>query len=199
MTSERRAALVCALILWLGLAWPGMRQALEAAPPGHMLVQMPLLIGVGLLLARALPAGAHSGMRRIGMSPGGLALLAVFCLLFWMVPRAMDLALEQPVMELAKFLSLPLLAGLPLGCGWARLSPVLRGVLAANLVSMLAFLGWLYREAPVRVCNNYLVDQQQLLGELLLAAAAALAGERILRAFVGGARQHAPADGLLTE
>ena len=39
---------------------------------------------------------------------------------------------------------------------------------------MLAVLGWLYIVAPVRVCNNYLVNQQTVAGWLLVAIAGLL-------------------------
>lgn len=185
MTREGNALLLCAAILWSALTLPGMREALESSPPGHMLVQMPLLAWVGLMLGWAVPAAWQAQLQRAGVTAGGLALLAVFTGLFWMVPRAMDLALESLAFEALKFVTLPLLLGLPLGVAWPRLGPVGRGVLSANLISMLAFLGWLYREAPIRVCNNYLVDQQQTLGDLLLLAAAGLAVERMLRSFAG--------------
>ena len=185
MTREGNALLLCAAILWAALTLPGMREALESTPPGHMLVQMPLLAWVGVMLGWAVPPAWQNRLAGLGLFPGALALLAVFTGLFWMVPRAMDLALEGLAMEALKFVTLPLLLGMPLGLAWPRLGPVGRGILSANLISMLAFLGWLYREAPIRVCNNYLIDQQQVLGDLLLFAALGLAVERVLRGFAG--------------
>jgi len=35
-------------------------------------------------------------------------------------------------------------------------------------------LGWLYLVSPVRLCNNYLIDDQQRLGQILIAAGAML-------------------------
>lgn len=78
-------------------------------------------------------------------------------------------------METAKFLSLPLLAGFPLARSWPRLPGLVRATLWTNLIPMLGVMGWLYRESPVRLCNNYLLNQQDLLGWVLLAAAALLA------------------------
>jgi hypothetical protein len=37
-----------------------------------------------------------------------------------MLPPALDEAVSDPLINLGKFLSLPLLAGLPLGLSWSR-------------------------------------------------------------------------------
>src|SRR5690606_16602102 len=39
-----------------------------------------------------------------------------------------------------------------------------RGFVWTNFFSMLAVLGWLYIVAPVRVCNSYLVNDQEHAG-----------------------------------
>lgn len=118
--------------------------------------------------------------------------MVVLALAFWMLPRSLDMALANPAMEFAKFVSLPLLVGLPLALSWSRLPSIGRGFIAANLVSMLVVLGWLYLVSPMRLCNYYLLDQQRVLGwALLLLAAAVLvvwAGRALvdIRSMVGG-------------
>jgi hypothetical protein len=68
----------------------------------------------------------------------------------------------------------PLLVGLPLAQSWPRSSFVVRGVFLLELIATLFRLGWLYLVSPLRLCNNYLLDDQQRLGQILIAAGAIL-------------------------
>lgn len=170
------------------LALPPVAAWLEGHMLGHMLVQIPLLVVAGHLLG---PAVARHWPRCLrGGNRGGIAgiLLASFTLSFWMLPRSLDAALGDPLMEAAKFLSLPLLAGVPLALSWPRLHPVARGFVWANLISMLAVMGWLYLAAPVRLCNSYLVDQQTLLGWVLLLLTALTTLAWAAGVFFGGTK-----------
>ena len=168
MKLDRRLCLLAAVLLIGGLALPALRTALESSMSTHMLVQIPLLAVGGILLGLAVPPrvqGVTVPYNRGGV-PG--LLLFVFVSSYWMLPRALDGALASPIMELAKFFSLPLLAGLPLALSWPRASLVGRGFIVANAIPMLAVVGWLYRVSPVRLCNYYLFDQQVMLGNALL-------------------------------
>lgn len=136
------------------------------SPIQHVLLQMPLLVLAGVLL------GWDLRVRRELALPLLFAALTVF--LFWMLPRNVDWALT-PAGELAKYILLPLLLGLPLRLSWPWLGPILRGFLKANVLSMLGVLGFLYTHAPVRICNSYLVSAQRDLGVAFLYLAAALA------------------------
>lgn len=145
------------------------RQRLEGDPVTHMLVLLPALALAGGLLLLAtdlrfleLPASLASA----------LVLVSLFTGLFWMLPRYIDASLTDPLVELAKFVSLPTLAGALLALAWRRVHPFLRGFLKANAISMLAVLGFLYIHAPVRICNSYLVSDQERLGYGFLFAAA---------------------------
>lgn len=160
---------------YLLLAVPPLRGWLEAGMVSHMLVQLPLLVGLGAAAVAWLPAGWRRRLDGCNAAGLPLTLLALFSAAYWMLPRSLDAALNAPPMELAKFLSLPLLVGMPLALSWRRLPAIGRGFLWSNLISMLVVLGWLYSAAPVRVCTNYLVDQQQLLGRSLLLLALGLA------------------------
>ena len=175
---------------WVGLcllgvlALPWLRQVLESTMTGHMLVQIPLLVLVGILMGGCLPASVRRGLspwNRYGLTA---LLLAVFTLAYWMLPRSLDLALESELAELAKFISLPLLAGLPLRLSWTALGSIGRGVVWSQLVAKLAVMGWLYLEAPVRVCTRYLVSDQEQVGRALLFLALGLGVALTLRAFL---------------
>ncbi len=182
------------LVVFALLASPPLRAQLEAMMVTHMLVHLPLLAALGAYAAQLLPARLRS--RLDDWNDGGLpfTLLALFAAAFWMLPRSLDGALNHGYLELAKFISLPLLVGAPLALSWRRLSAIGRGFIWSNLLSMLILLGWLYSVSPIRVCTNYLVDQQVLLGQSLLFLAAALALLLTGRLFFGGQPQVALGD-----
>lgn len=180
---------------YLFLATPMARSALEGAMSTHMLLQIPLLAAAGVLLSRLLPARRQDAL--LAACGGALpcTLLALFASSYWMLPRALDAALGDPLTEAAKFISLPLLVGLPLALAWRQLTAIGRGFVWNNFISMLAVLGWLYIAAPVRVCNNYLVDDQANAGWLMVKLAVLLFAGWLGTLFVGGtpARQVVPA------
>lgn len=140
----------------------------------QMLVQIPLLIAVGLFMARALPARASAVLD--GWNHGGISglVLATLASAFWMLPRQLDAAVADPLVASAKYLSVPLLIGLPLALSWPRMGFIVRGVFLLECIATLFRLGWLYLIAPERLCNLYLLDDQQRLGRYLLLIGAVL-------------------------
>jgi hypothetical protein len=100
-----------------------------------------------------------------------------------MVPRALDSALATPGAEVWKFVSLPLLVGVPLALSWTSLGSLGRGFVILNVLPMWAVVGWLYIAAPVRVCNYYLVDQQVVAGTGLLWLSVGLGVVLCVRSF----------------
>lgn len=188
------ARLLAAGALFAWLVWT--RAALEASPVLHIAVQLPALGLAGWLagtvIAETLPVAMRVPCNRHGLA--GL-LVAIFAIAFWMLPRSIDGALTDGTMEAAKFVTLPLLAGVPLALSLPRMGAVLKGILKANTLSMLAVLSWIYQAAPVRICNSYLIDEQRELGMVLLAAAIALSLLWGARALMGPARdKNQPAD-----
>ena len=173
------------VILWGALRFSPLRPGLEAAMATHMAVQIPLLIAAGVLIAPALrnyePAWLAE-VNRWGI-PG--ILLAIFTHLFWMLPRSLDTALADPWVELAKFVTLPLLAGLPLGLSWPRLPTLGRGFVWVMLTSMLGAIGAIYLTAPTRLCAYYRFDQQAAAGWTLIDIAIALVLLLFVAAFTG--------------
>lgn len=154
----------------------------------HMLVQLPLLAFSGICLHQALPRHRREALRSLAGGPIPLLLTALFAASYWMLPRALDAALFDPRAEAAKFLSLPLLVGWPLALAWERLGLIGRGFVWSNFISMLAVLGWLYLAAPMRVCNGYLVLQQEDAGMWMIRLALALFLWWLGGLFVGAAR-----------
>ncbi|MFA5521824.1 MAG: hypothetical protein WCY98_07075 [Castellaniella sp.] len=159
---------------WLVLASPPLRSWLEASMVMHMLVQMPLLLVLGMRMPHWLPERIRARLLSVMGGPGVAVLVSVFVLTYWMLPRALDAALSEPVYEAAKFLGLSLLAGLPLALAWPFLGVLGRGFFLSNMASMLAAVGWLYIAAPVRICNQYLVDDQTRAGWWMIIVALAL-------------------------
>lgn len=159
---------------YLLLALPATRSWLEASMVTHMLVQMPLLVALGALAAVCLDERRRQSLLALLGGPVSSIALATFASSYWMLPRALDAAIGGGLTEAMKFLSLPLLVGLPVALAWQRLGPIGRGFVWTNLISMLGFLGWLYLAAPVRVCNNYLLDEQSRVGWLLVNLAVLL-------------------------
>lgn len=189
MRPDRRRHLIWALgALYLALATPPARAWLEATMSGHMLVQIPLLAALGFGACRLLPELAQETLleRAGGVVP--CVLLATFASSYWMLPRALDDALASGAVEAAKFISLPALVGLPLALAWRRLGTIGRGFVWTNFFSMLVVLGWLYIAAPVRVCNSYLVDQQESAGWLMVWTAVLMFVGWLGSLFVGGPR-----------
>lgn len=171
--------------LWLALLPPPVRIPLEANMVLHMTVQLPLLIAVGMLLAaevRPLEPRWLAHADWLGI-PG--LLLVIFATTFWMLPRSLDSALADPRMEFAKFVSLPLLVGLPLAMSWRRLPALGRAFVFANFLSKLGAVGGLFLAAPTRLCAYYRLDQQAVAGWTLMAIAAALAFLWFAAAFFG--------------
>ena len=163
-----------ALVLLAFLATPLLRQTLEASMARHMLLQFPLFLFAGALLAGALPAAAGSAIARWnahGIS-GLLATALVLGLL--MVPRLLDLALVNPAIELAKISAL-VLAGAALRLSWRPAGLVVQGFFLGNVLPMTAVVGQLYVDSPTRVCNAYLLDDQEQLGHWLVWLAVAIA------------------------
>ena len=166
--------LLAGMALWLVLALPWVRALLEREMLTHMLVQIPLLAIAGGLVAVSLPARATD--RVAAWNRGGVTgvIVALIASSWWMVPRALDLALASPAMEAFKFVSLPLLVGAPVALSWRALGMIGRGFVIANVLPMWATVGWIYLAAPVRVCNYYLMDQQVVAGTGLLIASVLL-------------------------
>lgn len=180
-----RTQLLAAAGAWLALWLPPVRAALESEMAAQMAVQMPLLIGTGVALATA--ARRHEPRWLADADWLGIPGLTAVVLAtsFWMLPRAIDQAVADPRFDLIKFLSLPLLAGLPLGLSWRRMPPLGRAFLWANFIPKLASIGGLYLAAPTRLCSYYRLDQQSLAGWALIAVAVGLGLTTLVVALIG--------------
>ncbi|MHB1311700.1 MAG: hypothetical protein ACYC3L_06750 [Gemmatimonadaceae bacterium] len=163
-----------AALLVLAMMMPLVRHLLEATMSAQMLVQIPLLVAAGWLLAGAVPARVLAGVdawNHRGIA--GLVLVTVVSA-FWMLPRSLDAATTHPLMTAAKYVSVPLLIGVPLAVSWPRTGFVVRGIFLMEVVATFFRLGWLYLISPIRLCNNYALNDQQRLGRYMLVTGGGL-------------------------
>lgn len=145
-----------------------LRRDLEADPVLHVLVLLPgLAVGGGLIVSGI----SESLTRPRQSSANALVLVSVFTVLFWMLPRYIDASLTSGMVKGVKFLTLTVLVGACLNYAWKWAHPFLRGFVKANAISMLGVLSFLYVYAPVRICNSYLVSDQERLGVAFLLVA----------------------------
>ena len=161
------------VILALTLGTPAGR-LLESAMASHVMIELPLLALAGYLIAhpfRERWSKILSVFNRGGV-PG--ILIASFALAFWMIPKWLDYSLVDAGVAWLKYVSLTFLVGFPLALSWPALHPVVAALLKIEFLVMLARLGWIYLISPNRLCNSYLLDDQILLGQGLLAVAATL-------------------------
>ena len=168
----RQAAL--GLLMVVLLALPAARAALEASMWRHMVLQAPLWMLAGALLAGGLGLRARARVARWNAHGISGLLYAALVLALLMVPRVLDLALVSPAVEAAKCAAL-VLAGAALRLSWRLAGLVVQGFFLGNVLPMTAVVGQLYIDSPTRVCNAYLLDDQDRLGQWLVAMAAVLA------------------------
>lgn len=140
----------------------------------HMLVQFPLWMLVGLLLAGALPPWARERIARWNAYGISGLVAAAMVLAVLMVPRVLDLALVRPGIEVVKCIAL-VAVGAALRVSWQPAGLVVQGFFLGNMLPMMAVVGQLYIDSPTRVCNAYLLDDQARLGQWLVGVAAVVA------------------------
>ena len=167
----RLFARLCGLLLLAG-AWL-FRAPLEATMLGHMVAQLPMIFFGGMLLGSrtARNSATLASFDRHGLT--GLTALLILSS-YWMIPRALEFVLTQPLHELAKFVSWALL-GAVLPASIARANIVIQLFYLGNFCAMTAVAGMLYQDVPEQLCNAYLKDDQALTGAFLIIFAVAAA------------------------
>lgn len=183
--TEDFSLLLSAIILFVSITLSSFGEFLESSMPLHVLVEIPLLISIGLIISKVFYKPVNRFFSPINR--GGIfgILLTTFVLAFWMIPRWLDASLTSEIVAWAKYLSLPFLVGVPLGLSWNILHPIARGVVKIEFLSMLFRLGWLYIISPDRLCNNYLINDQELLGKGFLIIGFILAISWLIPIFFG--------------
>jgi hypothetical protein len=188
--ADDRLPLLAAALL-PALAAAPLRAALESSMTLHMLVQLPLLAGIGCCLGRAWMRSTRTVAARAlapvqSCNAGGATgiLAASFVMVLWMLPRCLDLARLDPAVDALKFMTVPA-AGLAVALSWPRLPVIARAVVHLEVIATLARFGWGYLAAQERLCLAYLADDQQRTGMLLLWLGAAYAIAVVWRPLFG--------------
>lgn len=150
--------------------FPPVAALFEASMRMHLLVQMPLLAFCGgYWVCRS--TRLKRGLARVDPSGGIALVVGSGWLIYWMLPLTLDLATFDPAVRLLKIVTVPVCVGAALTWSWLRLGPIGRGVMLLEAWAILGRLGWVYLISPVQLCSNYLIDDQQRTGSLLLGAA----------------------------
>ena len=132
---------------------------LEATMARHMGLEFPLLFVIGWLTASA--AGPRLARFIASWNAKGLTALVFTALVtgFWMVPAALDLAVQHPGVGLLKVLSW-LVAGMLMGASWRQAGAVIQAFFIFNWCWITLAVGLIYQEAPQQLCSVYLVYDQ---------------------------------------
>ncbi len=162
---QRRQGLIGG-VLWVVLALPFFRELLQAQMWSHMVLQLPALALCGALMASAATPDDHTPQHpwnAHGMT--GLCFCALVLTLS-MVPRVLDMAVTDATWNACKFIGLTL-CGMAWRVSWRPAAWVLQGFFLGNVLPMMAVVGYLYQDTPLRVCNAYGLQDQQRTGLLL--------------------------------
>jgi hypothetical protein len=155
------------------LSLPPLRPLIEQSMVWHMLVQMPLLVLGGWLVAghwRARQAPALlERFNRFGLTGFIVTTLVAG---YWMIPSTIDRAVVMPGTDVAKIITLWL-------CGAALRHSMQRAPLLVQLfflgytLPMMVWLGLYYATADLRLCNAYSLESQLAAGNGLVVLASA--------------------------
>ena len=178
-----RSRAIFAVLLIAVLATSTARSYLEQYMTSHTLILLPLLVLCGMWI------GSYFAEKKQLLLPYHFALplllIALFVSMFWMLPRNLDASLENDGYLVAKYLTLPFFLGVPLALAWRKIGPITKAFFIANAISMVMVLAWLYVEAPVRLCNYYLINEQKQLGMYLIYIAGIISVYWVTRLFIG--------------
>lgn len=151
-------------LIYLFLMIPLIAIKLEEIMLTHMLVQLPLLIVAGSLMARYFQIKFPRFFKKWNRNGIPGIILFIIITTYWMIPRVMDETLMLNSVEIFKYVSLPFLAGIPLRDSWEKLGVTGKTFVMINYISMFGLMGWFYIDSPIQICNNYLKIEQQQLG-----------------------------------
>ncbi len=145
-------------------ATPFMRTLFESYMFLHMHMQMMLLFIAGLLMAPLLQQKFPNFFEKYNKNGVPFMIIFVTIIIYWMLPRAMDEALELWYVELFKFVSIPLLAGVTLRDSFRKLQPFARFIFMVITALTFGITGVLYTSSESQLCNAYLLADQISVG-----------------------------------
>jgi hypothetical protein len=183
-----------AALLWLALLLPPLRGWFEASMLRHMILQIPLLAGIGWvwgawLLADTRPAVARRVARLQFANRWGATglLVAITTMTLWMLPRTIDGARLDLSWDLSKFICVSLLVGCAAALSWQRCPAIARGLIHVEIIATLWRFGWVFLTTDERLCLAYLLGDQQRTGTALCGIGAAWALAAVWKPFFGSA------------
>jgi hypothetical protein len=155
------------------LSLPPLRPLIEQSMVWHMLVQMPLLVLGGWLVAghwwaRQAPALLER-FNRFGLTGFILTTLIAG---YWMIPSMIDRAVVMPGTDLAKIITL-WLGGVALRHSMQRAPMLVQLFFLGYTLPMMLWLGLYYATTDLRLCNAYSLESQLAAGNGLLVLASA--------------------------
>jgi hypothetical protein len=170
MNPRKARWIAAAMLLLLGAA----RRPLESSMSLHMLVQIPLLVACGAMLASGVTGRARLALDRCNLH--GITGLFAFALAtaLVMIPRLLDLAVANLAIDAAKAAVL-LACGVLLRLSWNRAGLLVQAFFLGNVLPMTAAVGQVYQDSPLRLCNSYLLSDQVRVGQALVWIAVAVA------------------------
>ena len=162
-----------------------MRSILESSMLTHFFLLYPLYIGMGFILAGYMNAEEHTSTWLKALNAGGVSgiLIASFTFSFWMIPLWVDQSISDSTLSAIKAISLVFLVGFPLRLSWYVLNPIFKAFIQIEFLVMLFRVGWIYCISPIRLCNNYLIDEQKTTGEWMILLGLSLAVGWLIEAF----------------
>lgn len=152
------------LLLFIFLIVPPVAHLMESVMIIHMHMQMPMLVVAGFFMARFFQIRFPHFFEKWNSNGVPGIILFIIIIVYWMLPRTMDEALNLQSVEFFKFFSLPFLAGVPLRDSWNKLGATRKNVIIISFMFIFIGMGWLYIFSPVQLCNNYLLIEQITLG-----------------------------------
>lgn len=182
------------LVMILFLAIPFMRDLFESYMFLHMHMQMMLLFLSGLLLAPFFTKKFPRFFEKYNRNGVPFMIVFLTIIIYWMLPRVMDEALELWYVELFKFISLPLLAGVTLRDSFSKLKISARFVFMFITAAVFSVTGLAYTFSESQLCNSYLIADQISVGLGLIAIGIGILGFIFLITFTDQTQYYKPSD-----
>ena len=140
---------------------PRIDAAFSATMPRKVLAEPILLLFLGWVLSRL-----ASRWRKASYAPSAVA-VATLLLLFWMIPRSIDLTQIHPIMNGLYVFSL-LIVGFLLSHYWPLLPGVAKVAYALYASSMIVALGLLYASLATLLCSAFTLEDQHAFGWMII-------------------------------
>ncbi|MCE4957384.1 hypothetical protein [Macrococcoides caseolyticum] len=150
------------LALFIFLALPPIRTLFESIMVMHMHMQMMLLFIAGWLMGKLVNQKLIKAHRYNTTGMPGL-IIFIFLFIYWMLPRAMDEALEYLQVEAFKFVSIPLI-GMLFRDSMAKLNHNKKFIIYTCIAITFSILAYFYIFSETTLCNNYLENDQLAVG-----------------------------------